>query len=58
MITLIILLVVVGFGLYLLETYVPMSPPFILIIRFVVILFGILVLLQVFGIYDSGLRIR
>lgn len=59
MITLILLLVVLGFGLYMLETYVPMSPPFKLLIRFVVIIFVILLLLRAFGIADVGIpRVR
>ena len=58
MIGLIILLVILGFGLYLLETYVPMSPPFVLLIRFVVVLFGILVLLDIFGVYHTGILRR
>ena len=59
MIGLILLLVILGFGLYMLETYVPMSPPFIMIIRFVVVIFVILALLEIFGVYHTGiLRIR
>lgn len=50
MIQLIILLAVFGFLLYLLNTYVPMAPPFKAIINFVVVLILILYLLNVFGI--------
>jgi len=58
-ITLILLLVVLGVGLYLLETYVPMSPPFIVIIRVVVVIFVILLLLRAFGIGDVAIpRVR
>ena len=56
MITAIIILVLLGVGLYLLETYVPMSPPIKVIIRVVVILFSILYLLRAFGIVDIPLN--
>jgi hypothetical protein len=52
MITLIILLVIIGLIVYLAETYIPMSPPFRIVLRVVVVLLLILWLLQVFGIYD------
>lgn len=52
MITLVIVLVLLGVGLYLIETYVPMAPPMILIIRVVVILFSVLLILGTFGIIN------
>jgi hypothetical protein len=52
MIGLILLLVVLGLGLYLIETYIPMSPPIKLIIRIVVVIFCVLILLRAFGISD------
>jgi hypothetical protein len=52
MITMIIVLVILGLCLYLLETYVPMSPPIQIVIRVVVILFCTLWLLKTFGIVD------
>ena len=52
MITLILLLVVLGVGLYLIETYVPMAAPIKLIIRIVVVIFIVLLLLRAFGISD------
>jgi len=59
MIGLILLLVILGVGLYLLETYVPMSPPILIIIRVVVVIFIILLLLRVFGIADVPvMRVR
>jgi hypothetical protein len=56
MITLLIGLVIVGVGLYLIETYVPMSPPIKLIIRIVVILILVVWLLRFFGITDATFR--
>ena len=56
MITAIILLVILGLCLYLLETYVPMSPPIIIVVRVVVVLFCVLYLLRIFGIVDIPLR--
>ena len=53
MLTLIITLALVGFILYLVETYIPMSPPFKLIIRVVVAIALIYWLLSGLGI--SGL---
>jgi hypothetical protein len=53
MISVIIILVVLGIILYLVETYIPMSPPFKLVIRVVIVLFSILYLLRVFGIADT-----
>jgi len=50
LIGLIIVLVVCGLCLYLVETYIPMSPPFKLIIRVVVVLVLVVWLLQAFGI--------
>ena len=59
MIGLIVLLVIVGVVLYLVETYIPMSPPIKVVLRVVVVLLLILYLLQVFGIYDTGIpRLR
>ena len=56
MITVIIVLIVLGLLLYLVETYIPMAPPFKVVIRVVVVLFLILYLLRVFGIADIPLR--
>lgn len=56
MITLIVLLVIVGVCLYLVETYIPISPPIKIVIRVVVVLFLILYLLRAFGIADIPLR--
>lgn len=50
LIGLILVLVIVGFGLYMLETYVPMSQPIKLLIRVVVVIVIVLWLLQLFGI--------
>jgi hypothetical protein len=48
LITVIIVLVVVGVCLYLVETYLPISPPIKVVIRVVVVLVLILWLLQLF----------
>ena len=52
MIALIITLIVVGVCLYLVETYIPMSPPIKMIIRVVVVLALVLWLLRAFGVAD------
>ena len=52
MISLIITLVVLGLALYLVETYIPMSPPIQLVIRIIIVIFSILILLKAFGIVD------
>ena len=58
MIELLIVLIVVGVVLYLIENYVPMSPPIKTVIRVVVILFLCIWLLRAFGIVDVPLRLR
>lgn len=50
MISLVITVVILGFALYMVETYVPMSPPLKMLLRFIVVLFVILILLQTFGV--------
>jgi len=50
LITVLIVLVILGVALYLIETYIPMSPPIQLVIRVVVVLFIVLWLLQLLGI--------
>jgi len=58
-IELIIVLVIVGLCLYLVETYIPLSPPIKIVIRVVVVLVLVLWLLRVFGITDiPPLRLR
>ena len=44
----VVVLVILGFGLYLVETYVPMAQPIKLLIRIIVILVILLWLLRVF----------
>lgn len=57
---LIVVLVVVGVCLFLIEQYIPMSPPIKTVIRVVVVLVLCLYLLQAFGLIDNGpyLRLR
>ncbi len=50
LIVLILVLAVVGLGLYLIETYIPMAPPIKLVIRVVVVIAVVLWLLQLFGV--------
>lgn len=52
MISALIVLVVVGVCLYLVETFVPMSPPIKTVLRIVVVLILCLWLLRLFGIAD------
>lgn len=59
LIGLILILVIVGVCLYLLENYVPMSPPIKTVIRVVVVLVLVIWLLQAFGIVGPSLpRVR
>lgn len=58
LISLILVLVVVGLVLYLIETYIPMSPPIQTVLRVVVVLVLIVWLLQTFGLVGSMLRLR
>jgi len=58
MIQMIVILVVLGFCLYLVETYIPMSPPVQMLIRAVVILFSVLYILSMFGIVNLPVNVR
>jgi hypothetical protein len=59
MITVLVTLVIVGVILYLVETYIHMSPPIKTVIRVIVVLFLCLWLLQVFSITSfPTVRIR
>lgn len=50
LITLVLMLVILGVCLWLLETYVPLSPPIKTLIRVVVVVCVVLWLLQLFGV--------
>ena len=52
-IEIIVVLIVLGLVLYLVENYVPMSPPFKTVLRVVVILLLCLWLLNAFGIVNT-----
>lgn len=54
LISVIIVLVIIGVGMWLIETYVPMSPPIRVILRVVVVLVVLLWLLRLFGIASFG----
>jgi len=56
MIALILTLALVGFILYLINTYIPMPQPFKIAIYVVVVVVLILYLMRVFGIQDIPLR--
>jgi hypothetical protein len=58
MITILITLVIVGMCLYLVENYIPMSPPIKTVVRVVVVLLLVLWLLKLFGIADTMPTIR
>ena len=60
LITIIIVLVVVGFGLWAINTYIPMARPIKGILNTVVVVVVCLWLLQTFGIIDSirGIRVH
>jgi len=50
LIGLVLVLVLIGVALYLLETYIPMSPPIVILIRVVIVICVVLWLLQIFGV--------
>lgn len=50
---LIVVLVVVGVALFLIENYIPMSPPIKTVLRVVVVLVLVIWLLQAFGVWDG-----
>lgn len=54
MIAILVTLILLGLIVYLVETYIPMSPPFKTVLRVVVVLFLVLYLLQVLGV-STGL---
>jgi len=59
MIGLLLVLVICGVVLYLVETYIPMSPPIKVVIRVVVVVLLCLYLLQAFGVGDVAIpRVR
>lgn len=59
MIEVLIVLVIVGVVLYLVENYIPMSPPIKTVLRVIVVLLLCLRLLRAFGITDVPLpRLR
>lgn len=56
MITLLITLVVIGFVVWLLTTYIPMEPMFRSIILVVAVLVALFVVMRAFGIVDVPIR--
>jgi uncharacterized membrane protein len=56
-ITVIVVLVVAGVVFYLVENYIPMSPPFKIVVRVVIILVLCLWLLSAFGVINTGVRL-
>ncbi len=57
LVELVIVLIVLGLALYLVEQYIPMSPPIKTVLRVVVVLVLILWLLRAFGIF-AGNQLR
>ncbi len=53
LVSIVVLLVIVGVGLWLINTYVPMAPPIKTILNVVVVLVVLLWLLGIFGIVGS-----
>lgn len=53
MIGVLLTLIIVGVVLYLVEVYVPMSPPIKTILRIVVVLVVVIWLLQIFGLLNT-----
>lgn len=53
LITIVLAIIVVGVLLWLVETYIPMSPPIRMVLRAAVVIVIILWLLSVFGLLDS-----
>jgi uncharacterized membrane protein len=49
MITLLLVLIVIGVIVYLVENFIPMPPPFKVVIRVIAVVFVILYLLNAFG---------
>ena len=56
-ISVLVVLVILGLVLYLVETYIPMSPPIKTVIRVIVVLLICLWLLRAFGVWDGGVRL-
>ena len=56
-ISLLVVLIIIGVCLWLVETYVPMSPPIKTVVRVIVVMVLVLYLLQIFGIWN-GLNLR
>lgn len=58
LLSLLLVLVVVGVALYLVETYIPLSPPIKTVIRVVVVLFLVIWLLQAVGFVGPTINLR
>ena len=57
MLTILLYIIICGVVLYLVETYIPMSYPFKLVFRVVVVIWAILLLLQAVGISNPVPRL-
>jgi hypothetical protein len=58
LLTVLFVLVIVGLVLYLVETYIPMSPPIKTVIRVLVVLFLCVWLLQLVGFVGPVIQLR
>lgn len=54
LVSVIVVLVILGLVLYLIETYIPMSPPFKMILRVIVVIALCLYLLSAFGVMGGA----
>jgi hypothetical protein len=57
LVSVIVTLVILGLALYLVETYIPMSPPIKTVLRVVVVLILVLWLLRLFGLWSGQLTL-
>jgi hypothetical protein len=57
-ITLLIVLIILGFGLWLINTYIPMQPPIKIIINVIVVIILLLWLLQAVGVSTGVSHLR
>lgn len=58
LLSLVVVLVIIGLALYLVETYIPMSPPIRTVLRVIVVLVLVLWLLQLVGVTGPHILIR
>lgn len=57
-ISLLIVFVIVGFALWMVNTYIPMQPPFKTVLNVVIVLVLLLWLLNIFGVLPGGVGVH